>query len=66
MTGRARQLLLLAVAVLAFAGMIVLVAGGVSIRRARRDLAFGLEELDLLLSEDSGSSGLSEASAMIP
>ena len=66
MKARARQLLLLAVAVLAFAGMVILVGSGVSIRRARRDLSFGLEELDLLLSEASDTNAISEAAAMIP
>ena len=66
MSTRARQLLLLAVAVLAFAGMIVLVGSGVSIRRARRDLSFGLEELDHLLSETSDPDAVSEAAAMVP
>ncbi len=66
MKARARQLLLLAAAVLAFAGMIVLVGSGVSIRRARRDLSFGLEELDSLLAEASDADAVSEAAAMIP
>ena len=59
---RTRQLVLLAVAIVAFAGMIVLVATGVARRRNARDLAFGLEELDVLLEDGSTA----EAAAMIP
>ena len=59
---RTRQLVLLAVAVVAFAAMIVLVATGVTRRRSARDLAFGLEELDVLLEDGSTA----EAAAMIP
>lgn len=59
---RTRQLVLLAVAIVAFAGMIVLVATGVTRRRSSRDLAFGLEELDVLLEDGSTA----EAAAMIP
>ncbi|MFW6261308.1 MAG: hypothetical protein ACOC6J_06965 [Spirochaetota bacterium] len=59
---RTRQLILLAVAVVAFAAMLVLVATGVTRRRNARDLAFGLEELDVLLEDGSTA----EAAAMIP
>jgi tetratricopeptide (TPR) repeat protein len=42
--------------------MVVVVATGITSRRASRDLTFGLEELDVLIAD----SRLSEASAMLP
>jgi tetratricopeptide (TPR) repeat protein len=57
-----RQLVLLAVSVIAFTAMVVLIATGITVRRAKRDLTFGLEELDVLLAEG----GTEEAAAMVP
>jgi hypothetical protein len=62
MNSRRRQLLILGVSVVAFAAMVLLVAGGISSRRRNRDLMFGLEQLDILMSDNR----LDEASAMIP
>jgi tetratricopeptide (TPR) repeat protein len=62
MTSRRRQLLILGVSVVAFAGMVVLVATGISSRRRNRDLMFGLEQLDILIADHR----LDEAAAMIP
>jgi tetratricopeptide (TPR) repeat protein len=62
MTRRHRQLLVLAIAVLAFVGMIALVTVGVTSRRRSRDLVFGLEQLDVLIAENR----LTEAATMLP
>jgi len=62
MNRRYRQLLILGIAVIAFAGMVTLVSRGISSRRRNRDLIFGLEQLDLLISEDR----LSEAAELVP
>ena len=59
---RRRQLIILAIAVVAFAGMVTLVSVGVLSRRRNRDLMFGLEQLDVLI--DGGQ--LAEAVAMVP
>lgn len=59
---RTRQLLLLAAAVVAFAAMVAVVAGYVSTRRDRRDLTFGLEEVDVLLEDGA----YTEAAAVLP
>ena len=61
MTRRHRQVIILGISVIAFAGMITLVSLGVISRRRDRDLMFGLEQLDLLIAEER----LSEAGAMV-
>lgn len=59
---RTRQFLILFVSMAAFAGMIALVAVGVSSRRRHNDLVFGLERLDVLIREGN----LEEAASMVP
>jgi len=62
MTRRHRQLLILGISIIAFAGMVTLVSLGVISRRRNRDLTFGLEQVDVLIEEDR----LAEAAAMVP
>ena len=62
MTRRHRQVIILGISVIAFAGMVTLVSLGVVSRRRDRDLMFGLEQVDVLIAEDR----LSEAAAMVP
>ena len=46
---RRRQLIILAIAVVAFAGMVTLVSVGVLSRRRNRELMYGHEQLDVLI-----------------
>ena len=59
---RARQLVLLGGAIIAFAGMTILVWYGVSSRRQRRDVLFGIERVVALT--DQGR--ISEAAELLP
>lgn len=62
MTIRTRQTAFLVLAVVTLAAVILGIVLGVTVRRSRRDLVFGLEELDILIAD-----GLyEEADAMLP
>ncbi|MFW5848352.1 MAG: hypothetical protein ACOCXN_01145 [Spirochaetota bacterium] len=56
------HIVLLSIALLALSATVILIATGITLRRNRRDLVFGLEELDILIADQT----YGEASAMVP
>ena len=62
MIGRSRPVLFVVVSTLILTAVLIALAGAVTVRRVRRDLVFGLEELDVLLADGETR----EAAAMVP